>query len=194
MATLARYLTLLSSIHADPHFKTWSGKQYDFHGGCDLVGLGLTVSVRTSIKTWWSYIERAVVKIGEDTLEIVGGHESITYRFNGEEAQEIEGKMDTFMGDFPVHFKRVNQYQSSNRITLRNGDALSIETYKNLVRGAFVGSYGMLGSYPAGEMIGRDGQVIEDPIHYGFEWQVRDRYVLSGDIYKWVCYFQDALN
>ena len=52
----------VSGTKGDPHFVTFAGEQYDFHGGCDLVllsnpgfsnGLGMDIHVRTVIKTWW---------------------------------------------------------------------------------------------------------------------------------------------
>jgi hypothetical protein len=47
--------TVDSGIYGDPHFKTWSGLKYDYHGICDLVmlshpnfreGLGMEIHVR----------------------------------------------------------------------------------------------------------------------------------------------------
>jgi hypothetical protein len=63
----------------DPHFKTWSGDWYDFHGICDLVlldapdfnnGMGLTIHVRTKPRYEYSFIESATLKIGDDVLEV----------------------------------------------------------------------------------------------------------------------------
>ena len=38
-------------------------------------GLGLRVHIRTKIHTWWSYIESAVVMIGDGILEVKGGED-----------------------------------------------------------------------------------------------------------------------
>jgi hypothetical protein len=52
-----------------------------FHGGCDLVllsnpgfgnGLGLHIHTRTKVESWWSYIEQAVVQIGDQMIELSG--------------------------------------------------------------------------------------------------------------------------
>lgn len=112
-------------------------------GGCDLVmlsdpnffnGLGMDIHVRTTIKTWWSYISSAVIRIGENTLEITGGEDSARYILNGGNEQEIvdgEGAL----GDFTVTFKRVNNHQSKIRIALgRQSDAVAFETFKSFIR------------------------------------------------------------
>jgi hypothetical protein len=66
----------------DPHFKTWTHDKYDFHGACDIVMLshpefdnnkGMDVHIRSKIRFCWSYVESAILKIGNDTLEIMGG-------------------------------------------------------------------------------------------------------------------------
>lgn len=36
-------------------------------------GLGLEIHVRTKINTWWSFIETAAIRIGNDILEVTGG-------------------------------------------------------------------------------------------------------------------------
>jgi hypothetical protein len=63
----------------DPHFKTWGGHHYDYHGECDLVllhnaafesGMGIDVHIRTKIRRDMSYISSAALKIGKDVLEV----------------------------------------------------------------------------------------------------------------------------
>ena len=87
-----------------------------------------------------------------------------------------------FLGDYDVSFRRISDHQTITRINLGEENAASIETYKHFVRvnvapknmDAFNGSAGMLGSYPAGQMVGRDGKtIIEDPNSFGQEWMVR---------------------
>ena len=88
---------------------------YDFHGGCDLVllenpefmnGLGMTVHIRTKIETWWSYVESAVLKIGEETMEI----QQDQFHVNG---QPVELGEDWIVGHFSGlegHEKRPQRY------------------------------------------------------------------------------------
>jgi len=177
--------------YGDPHFITWGGDAFDFHGGCDLVllenpgfanGLGMNVHIRTNIKTWWSHIKSAAVQIGDHTLEITAGTGSAgNYWINGGNKMELQTG-DAFIGDFPIHFKRINDHQSATRINLGNGDAISVETFKDFVRvnfkdkseTAFKGSAGLLGSYEHGSKVGRNGTaVFVSPNEFGQEWMVR---------------------
>ena len=179
-----------NDLNGDPHFRTWSGLQFDFHGGCDLVllnnpsfadGLGLTIHIRTAIQTWWSYIATAAIQIGDEILEVTGGTGKIPYYINGVLTDDMKTGDATLAG-FNVHFRRTNDLQSHIRIDLGNGDAISFETFKSFVRvnvndktgKSFANSVGLLGSYPTGQKIARDGETImEDANEFGREWQVR---------------------
>jgi len=70
-------------LRADPHFTTFSGKSFDYHGECDLVmlsspsfasGSGLSVHIRTTRMDGkllsYSYISGAAVGIGNNVLEV----------------------------------------------------------------------------------------------------------------------------
>jgi hypothetical protein len=65
--------------NGDPHFKTWRGQHFDYHGECDLVllksdkfeaGLGLDIHIRTKIRRHMSYISSAALRIGSEVLEV----------------------------------------------------------------------------------------------------------------------------
>ena len=58
--------------------QTWTGHPFDFQGECDLVladaphfadGLGMTVHIRTKIRYSYSYVESAIIRIGNDILQ-----------------------------------------------------------------------------------------------------------------------------
>lgn len=180
------------SMYGDPHIKAWSGKSFDFHGGCDLVlldnpsfhdGLGMAIHVRTHIVSWWSHIATAAIKIGDDILEITGGEEG-KYYINGVERDTDEkGQVFSKLG-LKITTKRATKKQLRVRIDLLNGDAIGFETYKTFVRvnfkendpkwKKFAGSVGLMGRYPAGQTLGRDGTtVFTDMNAFGKEWQVR---------------------
>lgn len=175
--------------YGDPHFKTWNGKNYDFHGACDLLllqnpnfsnGLGMNIHIRTVGRTSWSFIESAIIQIGDNKLAMIGGVGGGSYWINDMAKTQLQTG-DAALGDFPVRFVRVNDHQTRARVDLGNGDAVAIETFKDFVRvnignkskKAFVGSMGLLGRYPDGLKVGRDGAtVIEDPNEFGEEWMV----------------------
>lgn len=67
--------------HDDPHFYTWGGVLYDYHGVCDMIyttcpnfdeGKGLHLHVRTEFvePVKWSTISNIAVKIGDHTFEV----------------------------------------------------------------------------------------------------------------------------
>jgi len=177
------------SASGDPHFKTWGGDRFDFHGGCDLVlvkneyfanGKGFNIHIRTHIKTWWSYIEAAVVQIGDNTMEISGAEGGWIW-LNGEKDGHGIESGDAALGGYSIHSKRINEYQTTTRIDLGDNNAISIETFKHFVRvnlkpktqASFYGSTGLLGSFPEGKMVARDGvTIMEDTNEYGQEWMV----------------------
>ena len=81
----------------DPHFKTWSGHQFDFQGACDLVlmqsknfsnGAGLDIHVRTEIRDFYSFINGVAIKIGNDVFEVFSYGD---YYINGKQGEKLEG-------------------------------------------------------------------------------------------------------
>lgn len=175
--------------NGDPHFTTWAGEHFDFHGECDLVlihnptfanGLGLEVHVRTKVETWYSYIETAAIRIGDETLEVKGGQHNCTFWFNGKPMGELQDGHGS-LGDFPLHSKRLNPHHGKIRIELGNHNSLTVESYRDFVRvnvGAkdpvqFEGSIGMLGMHPGGQRMARNKTtIIKDVNEFGQEWQV----------------------
>jgi hypothetical protein len=87
----------------DPHFKTWRGQHYNFHGVCDLIllqikefasGLGLDVHIRTYMRRDMSYIcSSAVLRIGSDVLEV---ESQGVYYFNGVAGANLPSEFGRF--------------------------------------------------------------------------------------------------
>jgi hypothetical protein len=86
----------------DPHFETWRGHHFDYHGECDLVllhssefgsGLGLDIHIRTKLRRDMSYISGATVRIGSDVLEV---ESQGVYSFNGVANAELPSKFSGF--------------------------------------------------------------------------------------------------
>jgi len=176
----------------DPHFKTHAGEMYDFHGGCDLVlldnpqfkdGLGMRIHIRTKIETWWSYVKTAVIQIGDETLEVSGGeHNQQWMVLNGKVNEPLEEQAwnQAQLGGQLLRFKQNGIFREAH-IHMGNGEKLYIKSYYDFVKvelkaeGSqfFTGSLGLLGRFPDGKRVGRDGQtLIEDANAFGQEWQV----------------------
>ena len=192
-ANSSQLFILFSKNPGDPHFKTHSGEMFDFHGGCDLVlldnpdfanGLGMRVHIRTKINTWWSYVETAVIQIGDQTLEVTGGeHNKEWFRINGVANSPMEEKKwikHNLAG--LVLRTRQNGFRREAFIYLGNGERIGLSAYYDFVKvdikgeeGSehYTGSHGLLGRFPDGKRVGRDGETfIEDVNAYGQEWQV----------------------
>lgn len=143
----------------------------------------MTIHIRTKIVTWWSYIETAVVRIGNETIEVTGGEEH-KYFVNGVRGEN--GGKDFLWSTLglKVHLKQATSKQLKVRIDLLNADAIGLEVFKDFVKvnvkmmdmkwKKFEGSVGLMGSYPHGETVGRDGMTqYTDMNEFGQEWQVR---------------------
>eukprot|EP00980_Cylindrotheca_fusiformis_P000531 scaffold131_cov125-Cylindrotheca_fusiformis.AAC.8 len=178
----------------DPHFRTWTNEHFEYHGQCDLMlatdpnfadGLGLDVQIRTKLVRFWSYIQTAAIRIGDDIFEFQGDafpEESSgpKYWFN----LEYHGKLDT-IGGFPIVMTRNSVLKTMFEIDLHSkypGQKIIIGAYKEFVRVDFRNgseeSYGdvvgLLGNFKTGETLSRDGEkVIDNFTELGQEWQLR---------------------
>jgi len=176
----------------DPHFKTWKGEHYEYHGQCDMIltrdknfagGLGLEVQIRTKLVRFWSYISRAAIRIGDDILEMEGNDDSdnreIKYWFNFEYRAEVAN-----IGGFPVEFKNNKKSKRRVEIDLSSkfpGQKIVLSAYREFVRVDFQGgtaesfgnTVGMLGDFKTGKTLARDGsKEIHDYSDLGSEWQL----------------------
>jgi len=181
----------------DPHFKTWGGLDYDYQGACDLKfisapkyanGLGLDIHIRTDTRFDYSFISAAVIKIGDNTLEVGAWGE---YILNGVEGTvqglDFDAEFPSTMGDnipLSVEMKSKKTHIFTIDASHVTGDAdskIKIQTFKDWVsihldfpqKDDFGDSVGMLGSFPEGVRFARDGvTVMEDDNEFGQEWQV----------------------
>jgi hypothetical protein len=168
----------------DPHFSTWSGERFDFHGECDVVlvqnpnfgnGLGMHIHGRTKIHSDWSAFESAAIMIGDDILEIHGQNEQW---ING-----VDIEFPAYIGGYSVTMQQPAKHIRRFIVHLGDGERIFIKTFKEFLyvemEGSrtrdFAGTIGMLGSFESGHKVGRDHQTImTDPTAFGMEWQVRD--------------------
>mmetsp|Transcript_18246 Transcript_18246/g.45217 ORF Transcript_18246/g.45217 Transcript_18246/m.45217 type:complete len:458 (+) Transcript_18246:81-1454(+) len=176
----------------DPHFKAWQGEHFEFHGQCDLVltkdhefanGLGLDVQIRTKLVRFWSYIEKAAIRIGNDILEVEGNADpeenDTRYWFN----LEYKGEA-TSIGGFPLTIHNNKVRHSYYKIDLSSkypGQKIIISSFREFVRIDFEGAtaetfgntVGMLGDFKTGDFFARDGVTrMDDFVKLGNEWQV----------------------
>jgi hypothetical protein len=170
-------------VVGDPHFKTWkNGHSYDYHGECDLVlvhseafesGKGLDIHIRTKIRRDFSYVSSAVLRIGEDILEVASKG---VYFLNGVASADLPSE---FAGFAFSHTQPI-EHQNVFDVHLFGQQHIILKTYKDFVavtieqgiKERFGDSVGLMGHYD-GNMLARDGTtVIEDPNAFGQEWQV----------------------
>jgi hypothetical protein len=189
--------TTAPGASGDPHFKTWSGEHFDYHGLCDLVllknhdfksGLGMDIHIRSKKFKEWSYISNAAIRIGDDTLEVMGSTdgEGLQYWVNGVKGDSIS--KDTMasilpftLSGYPVSFRRVKSRASGLTVDLGDAASINIGTWKNLVRvdmhgttaADFGTSLGLMGSFEDGKHMARDSKTeLHDNNSFGQEWQV----------------------
>ena len=169
----------------DPHFQRWGQSHSSFHGECDLVMVhsdafhdhaGLDLHARTTIDTFYSYIESAALRVGDYTLEIT------------QEGAYINSVLVAY-DDFPMTFGddyrytltmiQKDKYVKKIRMDLGDNSHIIFKFYKHYLTKNLAGtasdfgdSVGLLGEYGTGTMISRDGEEFDNFHEFGFEWQV----------------------
>ena len=144
--------------------------------------IDLDIHVRTKIVRYWSYIESAAVRIGNDILEVQGsadkedGDAKLHYWSNFEYLADL-----TEIGGFPVEISpRRNKYTIDLSSSFP-GQKIEINTFKEFVGVKIVGateesfgdSVGLSGNFASGKTLARDGVTeINDFNELGMEWQV----------------------
>jgi hypothetical protein len=174
-----------AGCQGDPHFKTWRGHHFDYHGECDLVllhstafesGLGLDVHIRTKIRRDMSYIASAAIRIGKDLLEV---ESQGVYWLNG----VLNAALPAEFSGFAFSHTQPTDKQHVFEVHLGGRERIKLKTYKDFVsvlieqgEGKHFGdSAGLMGDFRLGLMIARDGKtVIDDANAFGQEWQVLD--------------------
>jgi len=187
----------IGGAYGDPHIKTWTGKTYDFHGVCDLVlfsnpsfdnGSGVDVHIRNKRINGWSFIETGAIRIGKDTFELTGGKDNDNFLINGivQKVKNKNGVVGSISG-YDIKYMQVSKKSRKFMINLgtnqnnNNLEEIVFTTWNSFVsvsvqnptKDYFDGSLGLMGSFPAGAMVARDGKtVFDDSNEFGQEWQV----------------------
>jgi hypothetical protein len=125
--------------NGDSHFKTWSGKHFDFHGVCDLVllhikefesGLGLDEHIRTHMRRDMAYISSAALRIGTDVFEVKSQG---VYYLNGVAGADLPIEF----GGFQFLHTQPTDKQHVFEVHLGGRERISIKTYKDFVSVTF---------------------------------------------------------
>jgi len=173
---------LTGGAGGDPHFTTWHGKTFDFHGHCDLVLLhseafgGLDIHIRSApLRDVFSFISHAAVRLGNDILEVASEGK---HYINGV-LQEI-GTNGTLSGHLVT--SSVNKKQRYTfKVKLEGKTEVILRLYKDWIsitvmhahEEDFGDSVGLMGTFQAAVWLGRDGSTVhEDIAHFGRDWRV----------------------
>jgi hypothetical protein len=169
----------------DPHFTTWGGNKYSYHGACDLVliqapsfanGKGLDVHIRTKHRHSFSYITNAAIRIGDEIFEVTDRKED-SYYLNG----VVNVELPAHISGYKIHYKKDNAKMETYHIALDGRESLVIRVLKDFISVSikhgdekdFGDSLGLMGSFHTGAKLARDGvTVLDDITKFGEEWQV----------------------
>jgi hypothetical protein len=169
----------------DPHFQRWGLERDSFHGECDLVMVhsddfhnkaGFDLHARTTMHSYYSYIESAAFRVGDYTVEI----ERDQFFINGVQHTKTDLPL-TFGGDFKYTIAQTVDTETVETFKVDLHEDSSIEFkfylhYLNInvdgVNKDFMDSVGLLGEYGTGDMYSRDGALMTNFEEYSFEWQV----------------------
>jgi len=174
---------LTGGAGGDPHFTTWHGKSFDFHGHCDLVLLhseaygGLDIHIRSApLRHVFSYVSNAAVRLGEDVLEVASEGK---HYINGV-LQEIgtTGMLSGHLVTSSVNKKR----RFTFKVKLEGKTEVILRLYKNWIsitvmhahENDFGDSVGLMGTFQDAAWLGRDGITVhQDIAHFGRDWRVQ---------------------
>lgn len=144
-------------------------------------GVGLDLHARTTIETYFSYIETAALRVGEHVLNFHKNH----FYLNGVQLTPSDLPM-TFGGDFKytitspaVEADKNGRFYQYYMVDLHDKSTILFRFYKQYLtinmsgnRADFGDSVGLLGQFETGAMLDRDGNEVDSFDHLGFEWQV----------------------
>jgi len=178
-----------SEENPDPHFKTWNGDKYDFHGECDMIHVTndhLDLHIRTQ-SIWsdehsgngWSGVVLAALRFDDDILE-VNALEENAVSVNGDPVT-----LDTFTLDdvYPVQISTTNTGKKSVKVTMSGGQYIeflfhleSLVIRMDAHGSDFYGSQGMAGNWNQPGLIGRDSvrsfDLKNERTLYAMQWEV----------------------
>jgi von Willebrand factor type D domain len=181
----------------DPHFHTWRGHRYSYHGSCDLVlihsdrfgnGKGLDLHIRTRHRGSYSYISSAALRIGEDDIfEVSAEKKSSLHYLNGVANVALPATIAGYEITHSVPAKGHSMFT----IHVSDTESIIIKTWRDFVSVSvndatwtnFGDSIGLMGDFNTGDISLRDGTHVPlirgknmdlNVINaFGQDWQVR---------------------
>jgi hypothetical protein len=155
----------------------------DFHNG-----LGMDIHIRTTQEPfgyvdipefYYSYIESAAIRIGDDVLEFTGDD----FFINGVKGSDSD--LPTTIGDgFTLHYPTYTEESKAKHylIDLNGGDYILFYKYLHFMSLVIKGSHkdfgtsvGLMGDFSTSDMFARDGKtILHDTNQFGSEWQVHE--------------------
>ena len=186
-----RYKKCDGGGNGDPHFQTWTGYKFDYHGQCDLTlvnapqhndGQGMDIQVRTTQRDFYSYISAVAMKLGSSIMEVT--YDGILIdgkliKLEGSTEFDFHGYKTTF-DDTPSESGRkqtVIEVHTGDyeHVTIKVFDKYMAVRVWNPEHKNFLGAKGLMGDYNSDQLLGRDGvTVFEDANLFGEHWQVND--------------------
>lgn len=154
-------------------------------GACDLTlvhapkyasGLPMTVNIRTKTRYDYSFIESAVLKIGNETFEVGSWGQ---YFLNGVESASLPATVSGFEIKHITASETVHHFE----VAINSVETIIFKTYKDWVSVSFdrplsshfENAVGIMGGRGTGELLGRDGKTIFTDFNaFAEEWQVRE--------------------
>ena len=144
-------------------------------------GAGFDLHARTTIEDYFSFIETAALRVGDNTVQFF--KDSIFVNGVGLTRKDLPF---TFGQEFkytiteaPVPARKNAKFYNYYKVDLHQGSSVLFKFYKQYLtidisgsEADFADAQGLLGEYHTGAMISRDGVEFSNFVEFGFEWQV----------------------
>jgi len=182
----------LATSATGSHIARWTLPEDVFTGECDLVlvnardfhdGAGLALHVRTTFEqpsSPSSYMERAAVRVGEHTLEVLP--DKVYLNGVQYDPSQREQPLRFTNGNYHYHYKLIKESKDTRvfRLDLGGWSAIEFSFYKQFLTVTTTGTIqdfgnavGLLGNYHNGSMWSRSGEIFAHSFEmYALEWQV----------------------
>ena len=124
-------------------------------------GLGMDIHIRTKQLKQFFYVSSSVLRIGDDTLEVMGDLKKNLYWINQKATENVDNGIVGFISGYSIHSKQINSKQYEFIVDIGNKLLVIMKTFKNFVRvniksgkeENFRASLGLLGSNGSGKII-----------------------------------------